>query len=238
MSHSQHDVDLIGALASGEPSPEAERLVASCPECARELREQTAVRQLLGSLPAVQLRAHEAQELERAVMSRLPGIVIAATPARPPVAPLWGRLSTVAAVLAGVVLVGALLTTQGGDLAATTTAQTQLALESEDNRVAAATTAAGDVGAGATAEAMFDSSLDSLRLRADELLADLASGESPATTSAALPEECAEIDGSAVLATAEATLNQRQVLIVVFEGETDPEARAFYLDDCSEIALP
>lgn len=258
MTHLDHDLDLIGAHASGDRADrqQAEALLRSCPECAAEHREQVAIKQLLGKVPAAQLTNTEAEALHRDVISQLPAPVVdlAAARARKPLSPVWGRLTGVAALLAGVVVVGTVFATGGGDSAATTTTGFQLAAgESSADRIAGAETTAAATGStfgGAAGQNTEDAailsgdedSLDSLGTMARTLLEQQRNEAAPtATTSAADPssqESCPELAELTVLTTAEATLNDRPVTILIVEGETEPAARAFYTDDCSEIDLP
>ncbi|CAN5273257.1 hypothetical protein BH18ACT5_BH18ACT5_01100 [soil metagenome] len=250
MNHSQHDLDLIASYATGDMSEraQAEALMASCTECAAEYREQVAIRQLLGGLGVAPLTTDEAARLQAAVWSRLPAPVtdLSTRTARKPLSPVWGRLTAVAAVLAGVVLVGSVLVRSGGGDATFTTLAAELnAGESSAERASATTIAATETTTDATVQEdagvmlALDNSLDSLGIRAQELLAQVKSGNTPTTAApAADAASCREVDDATVLARTEASLEQRQALIVIVQGETEPEARAFYTDDCSEIDLP
>lgn len=257
MTHLDHDLDLIGAHASGDLADreQAEALLRSCPECAAEHREQVAIKQLLGKVPAAQLTNTEAEALHRDVISQLPAPVVdlAAARARKPLSPVWGRLTGVAALLAGVVVVGTVFATGGGDSAATTTTGFQFAAgESSADRIAGTetTAATGSTFGGAAGQNTEDAatlsgdedSLDSLGTMARTLLEEQRNEAAPtATTSTAdlsYQESCPELAELTVLTTAEATLNDRPVTILIVEGETEPTARAFYTDDCSEIDLP
>ena len=237
MNHSQHDLDLIASYATGDLSvrAQAEALIASCPECAAEYREQAAIRQLLGGLGVAPLTTDEAARLQAAVWSGLtpPVTNLSTRAARKPLSPVWGRLTAVAAVLASVVLVGSVLVRSGGGDAALTTIAAELnAGESSAQRASATTFAATGTDAGATAQedagAMLalDDSLDSLGIRARELLDQVKSGNTPTTAApAADAPSCSEFDDVTVLATTEASLESRPVLIAIVQGETEPEAR-------------
>jgi hypothetical protein len=255
MTHSDHDLALIAGYASGDSGdrPAAEELIAGCAECAAEYREQVQVYRLLGEVPAARMSDNEALALTSAVLSQLPAakvVDIASAPSRKPVSPLWGRLSAVAAALAGVALVGALITTNmGGDGAAATTsvATDFLAQESADRvgdasepTIAASATTAAASTAGGAFEAADQSSLSALSVEAQQLLEDVESGNTP-TTAARLPgdlEDCAVLANLEVVASADAELADRPVLIVIVEVEGELTARAFFADECAEIDLP
>ena len=260
MTHLDHDLDLIAAHAAGDPADreQAESLVRSCPECANEFREQLAMRQLLGNVPAAQLTSFEADALHRGVMSQLPAPVVdlAAARNRKLLSPVWGRLSAVAAVLAGVVVIGTIFATGGGgDGAATTTIGFELAAgESSEDRMAAAaaTTAASEsTFAGATGQNLEDSagiagsdenSLDSLAGKARLLLEQEINEAAPTATTAAgnldYEAACPALTELTVVKTAEASLDERPVIILVIEEDDVLSARAYFTDDCSEIDLP
>ena len=259
MTHLDHDLDLIAAHAAGDLADreQAESLVQSCPECATELREQLAIRQLLGNAPTAQLTTFEADALHRGVRSQLPAPVIdlAAARARKPLSPVWGRLTAVAAVLAGVVVIGTVFANGGDENAtATTTIAIELAAgESSEDRMAAAaaTTAAAETtfaaGAGQNLEdagiaGSDEDSLDSLAGKARLLLEQEINGAAPtATTSAAnldYQAACPALAELTVVTTAEASLDERPVIILVIEEDDVLSVRAYYTDDCSEITLP
>lgn len=263
MNHTEHDHELIAGHATGLETDraQAEALLASCPDCAADYREQLSVKGVLGSVPAARLTETEAAAMTGLVMSQLPAQVIApvvdiGTVRVPkPLSPMWGRMTAVAAVLAGVVVVGTLITSGGGGSnAATTTGAFETRSAAGTSEALIATTAAGaTTTAGATTAAAGDTtvagdtagegeSLDAVAAEAARLLSEV-DEDSAQTTSAAtattlaFAETCPDLSQLTVLASAEVSLDDRPVVILIVERENGLDARAFYTDDCTEIDL-
>jgi len=157
------------------------------------------------------------------------------------VSPLWGQLAGVAAALAGVVLIGtAVLSGGGSGASATTTAA--FAAELMADEAPAATTAAAESTAEATGGVFqaADANGEDLATQAQRLVDQVGTGEdlSTARSAARLADACPALAELEELASADATVDGRAVVIVVIDTDSGPEARAFFTDDCSEIPLP
>ncbi|MGI8518567.1 MAG: anti-sigma factor family protein [Acidimicrobiia bacterium] len=263
MNHTEHEHDLIAGYASGHEAErvQAEALLASCPDCAADYREQLSVKGALGSVPAARLTATEAAALTAGVMSQMPPPVtgsvvdIGTARAQKPLSPIWGRMTAVAALLAGVVLVGTVITSGGGDsTAATTGAFETLAAEGSRDALTAttaaldATTAAAGEATGAATTFASDTarsdvdSVDAVAAEAERLMSQVDEDSSQTTSDAtattlAYAETCPELSALTVLASAEANLDDRPVVILIVENDTGRVAQAFYTDDCTEIDL-
>lgn len=125
--HSDHDLDLISALAEGrlrEPGP-AEDLIASCPECEALYRAHLTVREAVEAESRPRLDDLERRRLHSALWEVVePKPVPTARPT-----PWWYRIAPVAAALVVVVGVVAIITSgnMGEDAALDTAARTMTA---------------------------------------------------------------------------------------------------------------
>jgi hypothetical protein len=243
MTHSTHDLALIAGLAAGESDPQAEALVATCELCAEEYREQLAMKGLLAEISPATLNADEARLLRERVMGSLSTPVVDELALRrKPLSPVWGRLTAVAAAIAGITLVGAVVTSGGGAGSATTSSDDfALIGQSSDMRAAATTAAATAEASGGAADSVMlapDESFADLKGQAQELLDQARSGNVSTTAAPAAEAESCELPPDLEIVTqAQTTLNERPVVIVIVETEAGLVARAFYTDDCSEITL-
>ncbi|CAN5852271.1 hypothetical protein BH18ACT6_BH18ACT6_14690 [soil metagenome] len=261
MNHTEHDHDLIAGYASGHEADrvQAEALLASCPDCAADYREQLSVKGVLGTVPEARLTEAEAAALTQVVMSQMPApmigsvVDIGTAQAQKPLSPIWGRMTAVAALLAGVVLVGTVITSGGGGSTAATTGafETQLAERSPDALTAttaanAATTAAAGEATGAATTFASDTagdadSIDAVAAEAERMMSQLNNEDSSQTTAAATTlaysDACPELAELEILASADASLDDRPVVILIVESDSGRVAQAFYTDDCTEIDL-
>lgn len=184
--HSEHDLDLVTALAQGtavDPAP-ARALMAGCDECARTYEAVATVAAAVASAPAPALSDLERRRLHDALWAEV-GVGTAAveTPRRA-ASPWWYRAAPVAAALVVVVGVGAALS-GGGDTAATL------------DTVAAGMPEGADEAAGGQESA------------ADMLAAPEAAGDATATTAATYSRQVPMIVASSQLEEAVADFTRR-----------------------------
>lgn len=237
MNHDTHDLELLAAHASGyEPDRiAAEALISSCEECRVLFEQQLHLRSLLTEVGLAQLTESEQSQLEKAVTAAMPAPIRRKTETKP-LSPIWGRMMAAAAVMAVVVGVGATIASQqGSGGAATTTIAADAAAASEfavggatNTERAPATTAASAT----LAQLEGAGDLDQLKAEA-EALADEAAPEGDASVACA-----EETEDLAIEERGESTYQGRQVLLFLVEDEGELTPRAYFLDDCSEIALP
>jgi hypothetical protein len=238
-NHNSHDLEVLAAYASGyEPDRNAaEAMVASCEDCRIIYEEQLHMRSLLTGVGSAHLTESEQLQLVTVVAGALPASVrrpdIPATKLRP-VSPVWSRMMAAAAALAVVIGVGATIASQDGSrnaattLAADTAASPEFAAGGAER--ATVTTAAG--AASLQLEAAGD--LDELKAEA-AALADDPSAEEAAVADVSCAEETEELT---IRASAESTYQGRAVLLMLVDDSGEVSPRAFFIDDCTEIAFP
>jgi hypothetical protein len=235
--HATHDLELLAGAASGyEPDRVgAEELMGSCEECRLVYEEQLETRSLLLQSGLVRMTAAEERQLLSAVSSAFPAQLKQrrARQQSKALSPIWGRVMAAAAVLAVMVGIGATVATQ------------QLAGGGATTTAAAAAAPAEMAAGGAEADersTAASSSLLAYGLAADDDAARLkVEAESLAADNAAQAADeevvCAEeLSDLTIRARGESSYQGRPVLLVLTDGE--PQARAFFADDCTEIALP
>jgi hypothetical protein len=238
-NHNSHDLQVLAAHASGyEPDRNAaEALVASCEDCRIIYEEQLHMRSLLTGVGSAHLTESEQLQLVTVVAGAMPALArrpdIPETKLRP-VSPVWSRMMAAAAALAVVIGVGATIASQDGSrnaattLAADTAASPEFAAGGAGER-ATVTTAAG----AATLQLEAAGGLDELKAEAAALADDPPSGEGAAVA------ECAEeTEELTIRAIGESTYQGRAVLLMLVEDSGEVSPRAFFIDDCTEIALP
>lgn len=241
MNHDAHDLELLAALAS-EHEPDriaAETLISECAECRALFEEQLQLRSLLADVGSAQMTESERSQLLTAVTSALPVPIRRKTETKP-LSPIWGRMMAAAAALAVVVGVGATIASQQGSGNSATTslaadaAAPEFAVGGATSSERASTAAASPTTAAAATLAQADAKGDLNRLKAEaEALADDSAPEEDASVSCA-----AETEDLQIRERGGSFYQGRQVLLLLVEDDGELSPRAFFLDDCTEIALP
>ncbi|HUO46371.1 MAG TPA: hypothetical protein VM470_06030 [Acidimicrobiia bacterium] len=248
MNDHLHDPDLIANYAEGisEAANEARRLLDECAQCRAEYETQLQMKELLSSLPQVQMTEDERQRLHRALDKVPPGKVITLAERRR--AQRWIKLGTVAASLFVAVGVGSIFLqlnqgSDGGDngaleaLSATTTAPlaaTTAAAAAEND------TAQAPSGLAGSALRTYDGGdSEVVRAEIEQLISDSATDESIGeySTFATEPRCTEQVEDSTVLAGADSNLDGRPIVIYIIEDEDGPRGRVFDQATCSEIDL-
>lgn len=240
MNHDAHDLELLAALAS-EHEPDriaAETLISECAECRVLFDEQLQLRSLLAEVGSAQMTESERSQLLTAVTSALPTPMRRRTETKP-LSPIWGRMMAAAAALAVVVGVGATIASQQGSgnaattsLAADAAAASEFAVGGATNTERASAASPTTAGVATLAQTEAEGDLDRLKAEA-EALADDSAPEEDASVSCAAETEDLEIRERG-----ESVYQGRQVLLLLVEDDGELSPRAFFLDDCTEIALP
>lgn len=127
--HEHHDEDLIFDLLDDPDATDVEIVarLGGCEQCIADLAEQRTIVALLADLEPVSLTGTERAALRTSVLAEVaPATVLPLTPRR---AWDWTRLGTVAAALAGVVVVAGLFSVIGGGADQATSIPDSLAAE-------------------------------------------------------------------------------------------------------------
>ena len=240
-NHNSHDLAVLAAYASGyEPDRSAaEALVVSCEDCRMIYEEQLHMHSLLSGVGSVRLTESEQLQLVTAVVGAMPPSV--RRPDKPetkvrPISPVWSRMMAAAAALAVVIGVGATIASQDGSRNAATTLAADTAASPEFATGGAAERATVTTAAGAaTLQLQAAGDLDELKAEARGLADDPSSEEGAAAADVACAEETEDLT---IRARGESTYQGRAVLLMLVEDSGEVSPRAFFMDDCTEIALP
>jgi hypothetical protein len=248
-NHDQHDLDLIAAYASGEIDPRAEDLVGSCAGCRVEFDLQRQVREWLVSAPMVTMADHERSALHHRVTAQLGHVLKNRRAGARRFAPstLLVRLGAAAAGLAVVLGLSGVMGQLGfgGATAATTTLAATEAVNAqvtdEASGLAASTTAApsADYGLASMRSSLIGGDADAVREEAKALAEELnvPTYAGQATDRVAAPPCVDQIEGLTPLLWAESLLDGEPIVIIVVEGEDQPEALVYRLDTCELVDL-
>lgn len=254
-NHDHHDLDLIAAHASDESDPRAAALISTCMYCHAEYDLQRQVREWLNQAPVVTMADHERSALQHRVSEQLGRLQVAGLSGkrrtRTPSALLLrlGAAAAGLAVVAGLSGVlgqlgrggGASLTTAVGNLSAS---ESMLPADDDDLNDAAGTmegaaTTAAFATAAPESRALPGGDEAAVRIEAEALTeeADTEPTAIAADGRVAVPPCAEEIEGLTPLLWAESILDGEPVVIIVIEGEENPEALVYRIDGCELVDL-
>lgn len=254
-NHDLHDLDLIAAHASGEVDPRAEVLVSTCGDCRAEYDLQRQVREWLSLAPAVTMAEHERSALQHRVAGQIDRQAMAGTQDRRKTQAPGALLLRIGAAAAGIAvlagLTGVLGQIGGGSAGSATTvaaagtlAATESMLAADDGDLSepdASTEATTAMLGMAAPESRGLPGGDEAAVReeaktlTEEAVTDTATAA--AENRVAQPPCVEEIEGLAPLLWAESFLDGEPVVIIVVEGEENPEALVFILKTCELVDL-